>query len=189
MSFENVFGMSEDEFVEAVSELAFQQLKLDDVVDSVKNEISVSDFFKACEAAGISDLEIRWAGLRTLSERGLMVFSEETLQWLALDDVVADVESEISVSDFLKECEKVGINDVECCKAGLLALVERGLLREDNLMKQQIKAEELINNVDTPLCEEQFVAKFAAAGVTDSEVLDNALDWLSVCGLLTQQTH
>lgn len=73
MSFENVFGMSDDEFVEAVSESAFQQLKLDDVVDSVKNEISVSDFFKACEVAGITDDEIRRWGLVTLSERGLLI--------------------------------------------------------------------------------------------------------------------
>lgn len=52
-------------------------------------------------------------------------------------------------------------------------------------MKQWIAVEKLVAGIENAMSEREFLTQCSAVGVIDSEVIDNALDWLSVCGLLT----
>lgn len=57
-----------------------------------------------------------------------------------------------------------------------------------NQLSQQIAIERIVQNLDEPLREDQFVAFCAALEVTDSSAIEWALEWLSVCGLLINES-
>lgn len=51
-------------------------------------------------------------------------------------------------------------------------------------MNQQLALEQIIQNLEEPLSEDQFVALCRALRVTDSASIEWALDWLSISSFL-----